>query len=79
MFVIVERFPVVTNLELPTYETLNVVGKQCKTQNSNIAQFVVCLKCEILILDAWNEYIKENDGIVNLFFYRTFNVRMIII
>ena len=29
--------------------------------------------------DTWNEYIKKSDGIVNLFFYSKFNVRMPII
>ena len=33
-----------------------------------IGQFVIFLKCEILIIDTWNEYIKKNDEMVNLFF-----------
>ena len=39
-------------------------------------QFVICLKCEILIIDTWNEYTTKSDGVVNLFFYPKFNVRM---
>ena len=27
-----------------------------------------CLDSEILIINTWNEYIKESDGMVNLFF-----------
>ena len=46
---------------------------------SCIGRFVICLKCEILIIDTWNDYIKKNDGMVNLFFDRKFNVRMPII
>ena len=38
--------------------------------------FLICLKCEILIIDTWNEYIKKSDGMVNLFFYSEFNVRI---
>ena len=34
------------------------------------------MKCEILIIDTWNEYIKKSAGMVNLFFYSEFNVRM---
>ena len=41
-----------------------------------IDQFVKCLKCDILIIDAWKEYIKKSDEIVNLFFFCKFNVRM---
>ena len=40
---------------------------------------MVCLKCEILIIDILNEYIKKSDGMVNLFFYGKFNVRVPII
>ena len=29
---------------------------------------MICLKCDILIIDTWNKYIKGNDGMVNLFF-----------
>ena len=29
----------------------------------------------LIIPDTWNEYIKKSDGMVNLFFYRKFNVR----
>ena len=29
---------------------------------------------EILVVDTWNEYIKENDGMAILFFYSEFNV-----
>ena len=29
----------------------------------------MCLKCEILIIDTWDEYIKKSDGMVILFFY----------
>ena len=36
-------------------------------------------KWEILIIDNWNGYIKKSDGMVNLFFYSEFNVRMPII
>ena len=34
------------------------------------------LECEIYTIDTWNEYIKKSNGMVNLFFYRKFNVRM---
>ena len=27
---------------------------------------MICLKCEILIIDTWNEYIKKSDRMVNL-------------
>ena len=37
---------------------------------------MICLKCEILIIDTRNEYTKKSDRMVNLFFYREFNVRM---
>ena len=33
-----------------------------------IGPFVICLKCDILIIDTWNEYIRKSDGMVNLFF-----------
>ena len=36
--------------------------------------YVIRLKCEILIIDTWNEYIKKNDRMVNLFFYLKFNL-----
>ena len=29
----------------------------------------------LIIPDTWNEYIKKSNGMVNLFFYRKFNVR----
>ena len=35
--------------------------------------------CEILAMDSWNEYIKENNEMVNLFFYRKFNIRKLIV
>ena len=41
----------------------------------SIGRFVVCLQCEILINDTWNSF-KKSDGMVNLFFYHKFNVRM---
>ena len=44
-----------------------------------IGRFEICLKCEILIIDTWNEYINKSDGMVNLFFYGEFNVGMPII
>ena len=31
---------------------------------------------KFLIIDTWNEYIKKIDGMVKLFFYCKFNVRM---
>ena len=40
---------------------------------------MICLKCEILIIDSRNEYIKKGDGMVNLFIYYKFNVRMPIV
>ena len=46
---------------------------------SDIGQFDICLKCEILIIDIWNEYIKKSDGTVILLFYSEFNIRMPII
>ena len=39
----------------------------------------ICLKCDILVIDTWNEYINKSDRMVNLFFYSEFNVRMSII
>ena len=33
-------------------------------------------KREILVIDTWNEYIKKGHGMVNLFFYRKFNVKV---
>ena len=41
-----------------------------------IGRFMIFLKCEILIIDTWNEYIKKSYEMVNLFFCRKFNVRM---
>ena len=32
-----------------------------------IDRFAVCLKCEILIIDTWSEYIKKSDGVVICF------------
>ena len=43
-------------------QTLKIQKKSC------IGQSVICLKCEILIIDTWNEYIEKGDRIVNLFF-----------
>ena len=40
---------------------------------------VKLVKCEILIIDTWNQYINKRDGIINLSFYSEFNVRMPII
>ena len=37
---------------------------------------MICLECKILIIGAGNEYIKKSNGIVNLFFYSEFNVRI---
>ena len=37
----------------------------------------MCLKCEILIIDTWNEYIRKSDGMVILFFYSEFKCRWI--
>ena len=53
--------------------------KLLKFKRSPIGQFVICLKFEILINDIWNEYINKSDGMINLFFYSKFNVRMSII
>ena len=44
-----------------------------------IGRFVIYLKCEILIINNWNKCIKKSDGMVNLFFYRKFNVRILIL
>ena len=44
-------------------------------KKSCIGQIVIWLKCEILIIDTWNEYIKKSDGMVNLFFYYEFNFK----
>ena len=44
-----------------------------------VGKFVICLKCETLIIDTWNEYINKSNGIVNMFFYSELNVRMPII
>ena len=35
-----------------------------------------CLKCQIVIIDTWNKYIKKSDGMVNLLFNRKFNARI---
>ena len=48
-------------------------------EKSSIGRFVICLKCEVLIIDTWNGYIKKSDGMINLFFYSEFNIRMPII
>ena len=48
-------------------------------EKSCIGQFVIRLKCEILIIDTCNEYIKKSDGMVKLLFYGKFNVRMVLI
>ena len=40
---------------------------------------MICLKCDVLIFDTSNEYMKKSDGLVNLFFYSEFNVTMPII
>ena len=53
--------------------------KRGPVEKSCIGRFVICLKCEVLIIDTWNEYIKKSNGMVNLFFYSEFNVRMPII
>ena len=40
--------------------------KLLKFKRSSIwGQFLICLKCENFIIDPWNEYIKESDGMVN--------------
>ena len=36
---------------------------------------MISLKCEILIIDTWNEYIKKSDELVILFFCSEFNVK----
>ena len=55
-------------------------GKTYKiSEMSWVGRFVICLKCEILITDTWNKYIKKSEGMVNLFFYCKFNVNMPII
>ena len=43
-------------------------------EKSRIGSFAICLKCEILIIDTWNEFIKEGNGMVNLFFDSKFNI-----
>ena len=37
--------------------------------SSCIVRFVISLKCKILIIDTWNEYMKNSHGMVNLFFF----------
>ena len=39
-----------------------------------MGQFVMCLKCEILIIGTWNKCIRKTDGMVNLFFCSELNV-----
>ena len=56
---------------LALYENDPYMKKVC------LSQFVTYLKCEILIVDTWIEYIKKSNGMVNLFFFRKFNVRML--
>ena len=36
----------------------------------------MCLKGEILVIYTRDEYINKSDRMVNLFFYREFNIRM---
>ena len=43
---------------------------------SYIGRFVICLKCDNLVIDIWKEYIKKNDVMASYFFYCKFNVRM---
>ena len=85
-YVITKGVSIVTNLKRPIYQTLNssnLMWKWFKTLNiykmSCIGWFVICLKCEILIIDTLNEYIKKSDGMVSLFFCNEFNGRMPII
>ena len=40
---------------------------------------VKLLRCEILILDTWNEYIKKRNAIAISFFFSKFNARMPVI
>ena len=58
-------------LKLKWCKTFKIEEKSCK------GQFVICLKCQILIIDTWNECIKESNRMVNLFFYHKFNVNIL--
>ena len=40
---------------------------------------MIDLKRDILIINTWNEYIKNSDGMFNLSFYRKFHVKMLFI
>ena len=64
-YVIMKGVPAITNFKWPIYQTFNstnLIWKWCK--------------CEILIIDTWNEYVKKGNGMLNLFFYHKFNVMM---
>ena len=50
--------------------------KLLKFKRSPVWVDLWCLKCEILIIDTWNEYVKKSNGMVNLLFYCKFNVMM---
>ena len=72
--VIMKGVPVITNFKRSFYQTFNqtnLLWNWCKTfklyEKSGVGWFVIFLKCDILIIDTWNEYIKKSDGIVNLF------------
>ena len=80
--VIMKGNQIITNFKRPIYQTLDwtkLIWKWCKNLKilkSCIGRFVICLKCVILIIDAWKEYIKKSDGMVILFLYSEFNVKM---
>ena len=51
-----------------TFNYINYIWKEYKTLKvkSHVGSFVLRLKCEILIINTWNEG-KESDGMVNYF------------
>ena len=59
------------------YESKHVAVEYRCLKIWDLLSFAIC--SSILVIDTWNEYIKKSDGLVNLFFYRKFNVTMRII
>ena len=46
------------------------------SEKTCIGHFVIFLKCKILIIDTWNEYIKKSDWMVNLSFFFIVNLML---
>ena len=58
--------------------TLNEKG--CKTsEKSSIGWFMIMiLMCEVFFIDSRTEYIKKSYGMLYLFFYRKFDIKMLL-